>query len=91
MDRRPILCVGANVDVELNASRGWRGVGSDGWGEGVGEADVEGTVCVRVECVARLACDVAGAGIVITDCIFDLYIYAFSMGDGGGAVEGLGW
>ena len=46
---------------------------------------------MRVECVARLACDVAGAGIVITDCIFDLYIYAFSMGDGGGAVEGLGW
>ena len=41
--------------------------------EDVFETYVECAVGVRCECVAGFAGDVAGAGVVVSYCVFDLY------------------
>lgn len=70
LNRRPVLGIGAYVDVEFYVSR-WRGVCAVA-GEDILEADVESAVGVRCEGVACFACDVARAGVVVSYSVFDL-------------------
>jgi len=75
LDRAPVLGVGADVDVQLDAAR--RGRGAVRAREDVLEADVEGAVGVGVEGVATFAGDVAWAVVVVADGIFDLRVHEY--------------
>lgn len=70
LDGRPVLGVGADVDVELDAThRAHHGLLCV---QDVLEADVKGRVGVRVEGVSVLTHDVAGSVVVIAYGVFDL-------------------
>lgn len=71
LDCTPVFRIGAYVDVEFYVSR--RLVRGCAVLENVFETDVEGQVVVGGECVAALACYVAGMSIVVSCCVFDLY------------------
>jgi hypothetical protein len=73
-DGVPVLCVGANVNVELDVARRYR-LGGPGVGEDVLETDVEGGVGMRGECVAVLANYVFGAVVVVAHCVADLTVH----------------
>jgi hypothetical protein len=72
LDGVPVLCVGANVNVEFDVA-GCDGLGGAGGGEDVLEAYVKGGVGVRGESVAVLADYIFGTVVVVAHCIADLF------------------
>lgn len=74
LDGRPVLGVGADVDVELHAAH--RVHHRLLCVQDVLEAHVKGRVGVRVEGIAVLAYNVAGSVVVVAYGVFDLQVLA---------------
>lgn len=70
LDRRPVLGICADIDVELHGFG--RAQDAVGGCKDVLEADVEGAIGVGCESVSCFAGNIARACVVIADCILDL-------------------